>query len=113
MKQRRAVFALGILVLVLVGVASVRRFARRPAAPLATPVPSAASVSSLSSGRSELTPPATSASAPAHVPLRPPAPPYLDTTATTLAEQRSALFTNMRNQLDLPAGALDKIEAIF
>ena len=112
MKQRRAVFALGILVIVLVGLASVRRFARQRA-PLATPV---SYVASVASARSELAPPVTSASAAAPVPVvpvRPPAPPYLDTTATTLPEQRSALFTNMQNQLDLPAGALDKIEAIF
>ena len=57
--------------------------------------------------------PVLSASAPLPIPAPPPAPPYLDTTATTLAEQRTALFTNMQNQLDLPAGALDKIEAIF
>jgi formylglycine-generating enzyme required for sulfatase activity len=50
-------------------------------------------------------------------PAPPPAPaqrpPYLDTNAKTLAEQREALFTNMKNQLDLPPGALAKMEAIF
>src|SRR4051812_45676868 len=110
MKQRRAVFALGILVIALVGLLSVRQFARRRVMRRFA-VPSAASARSTSSARSEPPPPALSASAP--VPVRTPAPPYLDTTATTLPEQRSALFTNMQNQLDLPVGALEKIEAIF
>jgi len=110
MKQRRALFALGISIVVLAALFTARRFVARRALP-SKPSPTAVSVPS---ARSEPKPPPTpNASAPAPIPSRPPAPPYLDTTATTLAEQRSALFTNMQNQLDLPAGALDKIEAIF
>ena len=110
MKQRRVVFALGISLVVLVALASARHFIGRS-------TPSARSVSSahsVSSARSEpKSAPMPSASEPPKAPPRPPAPPYLDTTATTLPEQRQALFTNMENQLDLPAGALERIRAIF
>ena len=116
MKQRRAVFALGISIIVLVGscLRAALRSAQGAAGDAGRVRAVRASVASVASARSELAPPVTSASAPARRarrgrPLRP----TLDTTATTLAEQRSALFTNMQNQLDLPAGALDKIEAIF
>ncbi|HEY3255191.1 MAG TPA: hypothetical protein VGJ91_14625, partial [Polyangiaceae bacterium] len=112
MKQRRAVLALVISIVVLAAFAGWRLRAQR-GAPRARPIPSAAAVHSVPPSP----PPAPSASASASAtppsPVRPPAPPYLDTSAKTLAEQRSALFTNMQNQLDLPAGALDKIEAIF
>ena len=109
MKQRRAVLALGISVVVLAAFVAARRFVVR-GEPHARVAPSSQSSQSARSARSEpKPPPMPSASAPAS----PPPPPYLDTTATTLAEQRAALFTNMRNQLDLPAAALAKIEAIF
>ncbi|HKO49606.1 MAG TPA: SUMF1/EgtB/PvdO family nonheme iron enzyme [Polyangiaceae bacterium] len=110
MKQRRAVFALGISIVVVAALIAARRFIGR-GAPQARPTPSAWSTPS---ARSEPKPPsAFSAATPPPIAPRPPAPPYLDTTAATLPEQRSALFTNMQNQLDLPAGALAKIEAIF
>src|SRR4051812_42653570 len=115
MKQRRAVFALGISIVVLACVLALvgRRLVGRRA-PLVRPIPSASSASSASSAPSERKPPpALSASAPFPTSPRLPAPPYLDTTATTLAEHRAALFTNMRNQPELPAGAQAKIEAIF
>ncbi|HET7544222.1 MAG TPA: SUMF1/EgtB/PvdO family nonheme iron enzyme [Polyangiaceae bacterium] len=115
MKQRRAVLALGISIVVLSALLAVRRFVGRRA-PVAESVPSASATASLPGARSApLPPPVLSASTPLPLPTpaRPPAPPYLDVTATTLDEQRSALFTNMQNQLELPAGALEKIEAIF
>jgi sulfatase modifying factor 1 len=102
MKQRRAAFALGILIVALGAVVVARGFLRHPSPKPAVPVaPSARSVASPSA--SQVLPSAPPA----------PRPPYLDTDAKTLAEQREALFTNMKNQLDLPAGALEKIEAIF
>src|SRR4051794_8214922 len=113
MKQRRALSALGILIVVLAALALARLYLGR-GAPDYKSVPSARSLPSAAPARSEpKPPPLLSASAPESRPARAPAPPYLDTTATTLAEQRSALFTNMQNQLDLPDGALAKIEAIF
>src|SRR6478609_5472556 len=119
-KERRAVFALGIALVVLAALFALRYFAHRGTralGPRLLPSASSAARASASSGvrAASAVPPQSpsSASASAPNPPRPPAPPYLDTTATTLVEQRSALFTNMRNQLDLPAGALDKIEAIF
>ena len=108
MKQRGAAIALGSLIIVGASVVATRHFLHR-----ATPV------TPVASARKTVKPmPVLSASAPAaSVALPSPPPkvrlPYLDTTATTLAEQRSALFTNMQNQLDLPPGALDKIEAVF
>lgn len=105
MNQRRAAFALGSVLIVGASVVAARRFVARPA-----PVPPPASSAHL------LPPPVGSTSASAPEPVAPPPkvrPPYVDTVAQTLAEQRSALFSNMQNQLDLPAGALEKIEAIF
>jgi len=100
MKQRPAAFALGILILIAAAIVFRLRFAERPHAKAARPV----------------SPPTLSASSAVKVPP-PPAhqepPPYIDTDAKTLAEQREALFANMKNQLDLPPGALEKIEAIF
>src|SRR4051794_27307175 len=109
MKPRRAVFALGIPMVVLASLLVVRHFMRREA-PRAVPAPSARSAPPVRSVPQLL--PTPSPPAAAH-PSPPPPPPYLDTTATTLVEQRAALFTNMQNQLDLPAGALEKIRAIF
>src|SRR5258708_1662946 len=105
MKQRRAVFALGILMIVGASLLAGRRFARR--ARLAHPAPSAHA-----SPKPKLALSASARLAPPPPPLTV-RPPYLDSTANTLAEQRAALFSNMRNQLDLPPGALDEIEAIF
>lgn len=108
MKQRRAAFALGILIVVIAGLVAARRFARRVTSGARTQL-SARSVETTKA------PPAPSAST--ALPALPQAPrvrpPYVDTDAKTLPEQREALFLNMKNQLDLPAGALDKIEAIF
>src|SRR5436190_111187 len=95
---RRALLALGISIIVLAALVAVRQFARRRVMQTRAIV----SAHSLASARSEPKPlPVLSASAPPPsptTPARPPAPPYLDTTAKTLAEQRSALFTNMQNQ---------------
>ncbi len=118
MKLRRAAVALGILMIAAASVVAARRYLTREripassAAPRATPkpLPVVSASAPTGSASSSAVPPgsATSASPPARE-----RPPYLDTTATTLAEQRNALFSNMRNQLDLPPGAQDKIEAIF
>src|SRR4051794_40913213 len=99
MKQRRAVLALGISIIVLAALVVARRITRGPLSP-ARPAPPTASAASVTPTRS-VPPPVLSASVPPPSPARPPAPPYLDTTATTLAEQRDALFTNMQNQLEL------------
>lgn len=103
MNQRRAVFALGTLLIIGAAILAARRFVLRPA-PHAVPSASLSASAPLASGSAPAPPPS------AALPARPP---YVDIVATTLAEQRTALFTNMRNQLDLPAGAMDKIEAIF
>ena len=105
MKQRRVLVALGILLVVAALIGALRFFARRPSPTLPT------------KASARLTPvlapaPAPNAQAPV-APAAPVRPPYLDTTATTLLEQRAALFSNMKNQLDLPPGALAKIEAVF
>ncbi|HEX3849850.1 MAG TPA: hypothetical protein VHW01_02720, partial [Polyangiaceae bacterium] len=95
MKHRGAVIALSIVTVVSVAVGIVRRMPRRPTT-LAHP--------GLSARATPKPPPLLSASAPSAVPApKVERPPYLDTTAKTLAEQRSALFTNMQNQLNLPA----------
>ena len=105
MKQRRAAFALGTLIIVAASGFALRRFVVRPSA---HPLPSA--------HRGEPGP-APRLSAASALPTPPPAPrvrpPYIDTDAKTLPEQREALFANMKNQLDLPPAALAKIEAIF
>ena len=108
MKQRPVVIALALVTVVSVAVGIVRRFphhagAARPALS-ARLLPQPSPVLNASSSASALP-----------VPPPPPRerPPYLDTVAKTLPEQRDALFTNMKNQLDLPPGALEKIEAIF
>jgi sulfatase modifying factor 1 len=114
MKLRRAFVALGISVIVVVSVVAARRYVRRSSAPnpaqsaRAQRVPAAPALST--SG--QLAPSASAAPAVTSTPPRV-RPPYVDTTPTTLGEQRAALFANMQNQLDLPSGALDKIEAIF
>jgi len=107
MKQRRAAFALGILIIIFASVVAARRYVSRTRPRAPEPLPSSSAVTK---------PPATSGSA--VLPAVPPAPrrvrpPYLDTDAKTVDEQRAALFTNMENQLDLRPGALDKIKAIF
>ncbi|HEY5376961.1 MAG TPA: hypothetical protein VIK01_24940, partial [Polyangiaceae bacterium] len=105
MKHRGAVIALSSVAVLSFAVGIVRRMPRH-ATTLARP--------GLSARATPKPPPVLSASAASALPEpKPERPPYLDTTAKTLAEQRSALFTNMQNQLDLPPGALDKIEAIF
>jgi formylglycine-generating enzyme len=105
MKHRGAVIALSIVTVVSVAVGIVRRLPRHSHA---APHPG------LSARATSKPPPLLNASAPSALPApKPERPPYLDTMAKTLDEQRSALFSNMQNQLDLPAGALDKIEAIF
>ena len=107
MKQRSAAIALGIVVMAGGSVWAARRLSPRtvPVTPSAAAraVPKPPPVRSASA----------SASAASPVPRPKVRPPYVDTIATTLAEQRSALFTNMRNQLDLSPGALDAIEAVF
>ena len=113
MKLRRALIALGISIIVVVAVVAARRSVK----------PSGGLLPIVSARATPKPPPVVSASAPlapsasvapvASAPLPRERPPYLDTTAKTLPEQRSALFSNMRNQLDLPPGAQDKIEAIF
>jgi formylglycine-generating enzyme required for sulfatase activity len=105
MKARRALFALGILLIALASVVAWRRLHGR-----ATSVSASRAVSSSASA---LAAPSASAPLRASEPRKRDRPPYLDSTPGTLAEQRAALFTNMKNQLDLPAGALAKIEAIF
>ena len=109
MKRRRAWIALGILLAALAVVAVLRRSTRRTTAPASAPSASARATPKPMPVLGASAAPAASSAAP---PVRE-RPPYLDATATTLAEQRAALFTNMRNQLDLPPGAQDKIEAIF
>jgi formylglycine-generating enzyme len=105
MKQHRAAFALVILIVVIAGLVVARRFARRA-------TPGASGALAARSAEAVKTVPASSASTAPPVPARV-VPPYVDTDAKTLPEQREALFSNMKNQLKLPAGALDKIEAIF
>src|SRR5450755_3675698 len=108
MKQQRAASALGILIIVIAGLVVARRFARRA-------TPGARGALAARSAEAVKAPPALSASTALPVPPTPlrVLPPYVDTDAKTLPEQREALFSNMKNQLELPAGALDKIEAIF
>src|SRR5258706_11911859 len=104
MKQRRAAFALGLLI-VVVAVLAVRRFVRRASS---RALPHGALSAQVRS------PPALSVASAQPLPAPPRVrPAYLDTDAKTLTEQREALFANMKNQLDLPSGALDKFEAIF
>ena len=87
MKHRGAVIALSIVAVASVAVGVVRRLPRHQAT-LAHPV--------LSARATPKPPPLLSASAPSPLPEpKPERPPYLDTTAKTLLEQRSALFTNM------------------
>jgi len=108
MKQRRAAFALGVLIIVAASVLAARKFVQRTSG--------ARHVAVLSHSANETkAAPVPSASIALPLPAPPPRvrPPYLDTEGKTLPEQREALFENMKNQLDLPAGALDKIEAIF
>jgi hypothetical protein len=106
MKQRSALIALGIVVIAGASVWAARRHTTVLVSPRAAvrAVPKPMPVLSASASVSVTLP------APPPPKVRPP---YLDTTATTLAEQRSALFTNMANQLDLAPGVLDKIEAVF
>src|SRR5689334_20893420 len=103
MKHSRAAFTLGILIVVAGLTVALHRFMLR-----AQPSPAA---SSMRSTRPVPAHPALSASAIQPSPkVRPP---YLDTDAKTLDEQREALLVNMKNQLDLPPGALEKIASIF
>ena len=108
MKLRRALLALGIFVIAVAVVAVARRSMRRT-----TRVPPSASARATAKSLPVLSASAPPLAAASVAPPAPERPAYLDTTATTLAEQRAALFTNMRSQLDLPPGAQDKIEAIF
>ncbi len=105
MKHRGAVIALSIVTALSVAIGIVRRMPRR-----ADTAPSPG----LSARAAPKPPPLPSVSPPSAVPEpKRERPPYLDTTAKILPEQRDALFTNIQNQLDLPVGALAKIEAIF
>jgi sulfatase modifying factor 1 len=106
MKPRRLLIAFSLVLVAAIAVALARRAGKQPAV-VAHP--------GLSARATPKPPPLLVASAPLPIaePAPPPRPPYLDTTAKTLPEQRSALFTNMQNQLDLAPGALAKIEAIF
>ncbi|MET0792150.1 MAG: hypothetical protein ABW061_11570, partial [Polyangiaceae bacterium] len=119
MTQRRALVALGILIIVVASVVAARRYVKRttPVVPSASvraaPKPAPVLSGSPSLALSASAAPAASGASGASGPPQRERPPYLDTTAKTLPEQRAALFTNMRNQLDLPPGAQDKIEAIF
>src|SRR5450755_4605996 len=110
MKQRRAAFALGILILVAVGVVvAARRFVHR-----AHPDATARGAHSTEWPKLPVGGSAASAAPTARAQPAPrERPPYIDTDAKTLSEQREALFANMKNQLDLRPDALDKIEAIF
>jgi hypothetical protein len=107
MKRRRAVIALGILI-ALASLVVLRRSVRR-----STAVAPSVSVRAPAKPTPVLSASASLARSATPERPTPERPPYLDTTPTTLAEQRAALFTNMHNQLDLPPGAQDKIEAIF
>src|SRR5690349_5924338 len=103
MKQRRAVLALGISIVVLAALFAARYFAHRGTRTVAPQISAStsaarASASSVVPAVSGTKPPLAGSASASASSVRPPAPPYLDTTATTLAEQRSALFTNMQNQ---------------
>jgi formylglycine-generating enzyme required for sulfatase activity len=102
MKQRRTLTALGLSIVVVGAVALGRHVVRRVPPP--RPAPSA---------RPALAEPVAASAAASSLPAPPVRPPYVDSTPKTLAEQRGALFVNMQNQLDLPAGALDTIKGIF
>ncbi len=104
MKQLRLVTGVVVGVAAVIAVVMLLRSPEpRPSSPVVRPSTNAPATSAPSAPAPPVTP----------APERRDPPPYLDTVALTLAEQRSALFTNMQNQLDLPAGVLDMIETIF
>ncbi|MEO7037008.1 MAG: hypothetical protein ABI548_23850, partial [Polyangiaceae bacterium] len=104
MKQRTAVLVLVSVTVLAVVAGRLRHFKHH--ASVARPA--------LSARATPQPVPVLSASSALSVPPPPrQRPPYLDTVAKTLPEQREALFTNMKNQLDLAPGVLEKIEAIF